>query len=128
VEIINLTNSTVTLYQTSLSEWIPETHEWWIPESLQRTAVLAVLPPYEYSLRPEISGSFTLPLGGGLITVETLVQRPESLPPAKPDTFYLVGKETLVPPDREDFLVGGEAARDYYGNFLGYITLQQHKG
>lgn len=126
MEILNLTSQPVTLYKVDHMMWIEYTREWYLPESHQRGDVLVVLHPLNrYSTRPRTEGAFTAPIGTGLVVIETLV--PDILPPPVDGVYYLVDPGTLIPRDRLDFLVGGEIARGYDGEFLGYFSLRQHK-
>ncbi len=126
MEIVNLTPEPVTLYKIDHMMWIEYTQDWYLPESYQQGDILAVLPPLNrYSTRPKTDGSFTVPIGTGLIVIETMV--PDILPPPVDGVYYFVDRGTIIPRDRLDFLVGGKIARGYDGEFLGYFSLQQHK-
>lgn len=127
MEIVNLTEHPVVLYRMDHAVWIEDKQEWYLPEIHLLADTLAVLPPYRFSTRPYVSGSFNIPVGNGLFLIETLKSAPGNLPAPQEGVYYLVTRETIVPHDRTDFLVGGNVARGYDGEFLGYLSLQQHK-
>ena len=124
MEIVNLTFTTIFLFRMDHAEWLSDEQRWWLPEKYHLTDVLASLPPAKYSTRSVVDRVVTISVGSGVIPIK--ICSPGYLPPPKENTYYLVEDGTLVPSDRDDFLKGGDEARDYDGNFLGYLTLLKY--